>query len=429
MNVNRRPVCLQLAFVVAGVALTQVSAAGEPESLFKYSDEWSLVSAPPPAGPYQPINIDPRVPGPGTISQMPMAIPHLQAAQELPDGSDDQAGEAATLPGLDSGAENQAQAEAAMPQSLPPVPGHYQPVMTLSEGEAAMDTEPGETATLTQGTRDDAIPVREAELAAGTTAVETAAVAAGEETAAEIATPAAIETPLPVTPLTADVVTEESLTVESPVAQTPQEISAPYPVEPAAAAADAVQQGAGYGVAGEVAAAVDETPADDLSQVQAAPAEIAGAAATPPLQVEPEIAPPLLADMPPARGAAGPPATALQEQPGYETPAMPGYYEQLAPPAAGRVTAEPYPARPAAELREQAPGQDAAGGYYGRSAPAPGYGYPAPGYPYQSGRPGYWNMPPYGYSPGQAWSEEQDVPPPPVYDPMRYPRGPAQGYR
>jgi hypothetical protein len=32
-------------------------------SEFKYNDDWALVSAPPPPGPYQSINVDPRVPG------------------------------------------------------------------------------------------------------------------------------------------------------------------------------------------------------------------------------------------------------------------------------------------------------------------------------------------------------------------------------
>jgi hypothetical protein len=38
-------------------------AATIQPSEFKYNDDWALVSAPPPPGPYQSINVDPRVPG------------------------------------------------------------------------------------------------------------------------------------------------------------------------------------------------------------------------------------------------------------------------------------------------------------------------------------------------------------------------------
>ena len=34
---------------------------------FNYTDDWALVSAPPPPGPYRSVNIDPRVPGQDTI--------------------------------------------------------------------------------------------------------------------------------------------------------------------------------------------------------------------------------------------------------------------------------------------------------------------------------------------------------------------------
>ncbi|MEZ5540481.1 MAG: hypothetical protein R3F42_00340 [Pseudomonadota bacterium] len=123
-------------------------------------------------------------------------------------------------------------------------------------------------------------------------------------------------------------------------------------------------------------------------------------------------------------------ATAQQEPPSYPSPSMPEYYERLAPPAAGRMNTDtPAVGRgPAAQVRERPYGQDATGGYYGR--PSPGYAYPAPGNPYQSGRQGYWGMPPYGYSRGQAWTGEQDVPPPPVAtDPAQYPYGTVPGYR
>lgn len=55
-------------------------ATGEENPVpFHYSDEWSVVSAPPPAGPYRAVNIDPRVPGAGGITVMPMPVPVQQA--------------------------------------------------------------------------------------------------------------------------------------------------------------------------------------------------------------------------------------------------------------------------------------------------------------------------------------------------------------
>jgi len=44
--------------VWSGIAIAEDAAIP-----YRYSDEWSVVSAPGPAGPYQPVNIDPRVPG------------------------------------------------------------------------------------------------------------------------------------------------------------------------------------------------------------------------------------------------------------------------------------------------------------------------------------------------------------------------------
>ena len=67
--------CLKHAFLlISGLIIgsgTSVCQSDEnlsqeamtPSSEFKYNDDWALVSAPPPPGPYQSINVDPRVPG------------------------------------------------------------------------------------------------------------------------------------------------------------------------------------------------------------------------------------------------------------------------------------------------------------------------------------------------------------------------------
>lgn len=59
---GRLPVFLMLLPLLqaAPVAMAQ-------DAPFTYSDDWSLVSAPPPPGPYRAVNIDPRVPGQDAI--------------------------------------------------------------------------------------------------------------------------------------------------------------------------------------------------------------------------------------------------------------------------------------------------------------------------------------------------------------------------
>jgi hypothetical protein len=59
-----------LLAIAAGLSLFDAVAEdqtpGESEvqsSMFTYHDDWAIVSAPPPPGPYQSVNIDPRIPG------------------------------------------------------------------------------------------------------------------------------------------------------------------------------------------------------------------------------------------------------------------------------------------------------------------------------------------------------------------------------
>jgi hypothetical protein len=58
--------------LILTVSMAAMPVFGEEPLPYHYSDEWSVVSAPPPAGPYHPVNIDPRVPGPGTVTALPM---------------------------------------------------------------------------------------------------------------------------------------------------------------------------------------------------------------------------------------------------------------------------------------------------------------------------------------------------------------------
>jgi len=66
----------------------QQEAAINQSSEFTYNDDWALVSAPPPPGPYQSINVDPRVPGqedniPSPTGGHESHVP--QAGQQPPD--------------------------------------------------------------------------------------------------------------------------------------------------------------------------------------------------------------------------------------------------------------------------------------------------------------------------------------------------------
>ena len=60
---NTKPVrtCILLALATAGAS----SVVAEPSSQYSYTDEWSIVSAPPPSGPFRSIHLDPRIPGQG----------------------------------------------------------------------------------------------------------------------------------------------------------------------------------------------------------------------------------------------------------------------------------------------------------------------------------------------------------------------------
>jgi hypothetical protein len=63
--------CVGLFLAIASdLALIDAVAEDQPpgetetqSSLYTYHDDWAIVSAPPPPGPYQPVNVDPRIPG------------------------------------------------------------------------------------------------------------------------------------------------------------------------------------------------------------------------------------------------------------------------------------------------------------------------------------------------------------------------------
>lgn len=61
-------VCLAApaGLAVAPVYAEEVAMESDPQAVqseFVYHDDWAIVSAPPPPGPYNPVNLDPRIPG------------------------------------------------------------------------------------------------------------------------------------------------------------------------------------------------------------------------------------------------------------------------------------------------------------------------------------------------------------------------------
>ena len=112
------PVVLWLLLITAPV-LAQ-------ETEFTYTDDWAVVSAPPPPGPYRAVNIDPRVPGADAIPPLPMdAITTPSGEDRIPT----EALENAPAAGIPSS--RQPPEMPGHPQRVAPPPsGYYYPAPT-----------------------------------------------------------------------------------------------------------------------------------------------------------------------------------------------------------------------------------------------------------------------------------------------------------
>ena len=127
------PVVLSLLLMTAPV-LADESA---PNTEFTYTDDWAVVSAPPPPGPYRAVNIDPRVPGvdaipPLTIDAATPPAEYLIPADAMANAP--AAGIPATRQPADTPASalgNQSTAQPERPgrtqRVAPPSPGYYYP--------------------------------------------------------------------------------------------------------------------------------------------------------------------------------------------------------------------------------------------------------------------------------------------------------------
>lgn len=73
--------------VVLSLWLMCVSAVAQesaPSSEFTYTDDWDVVSAPPPPGPFRAVNLDPRVPGFDAIPPLPMGAVDSPPEEDIP---------------------------------------------------------------------------------------------------------------------------------------------------------------------------------------------------------------------------------------------------------------------------------------------------------------------------------------------------------
>ena len=130
-------------FMVLLPAAFQASADTVTETRgYNYSEDWAVVSAPPPPGPYRAVNLDPRIPGTGMLPFLPIQEPVTAVVSEEPANSIPaealQNPPAAGMPVMSqtgrSPADDLSVTGSVMP---PPVPGRYNRAMTNYEYPAA----------------------------------------------------------------------------------------------------------------------------------------------------------------------------------------------------------------------------------------------------------------------------------------------------
>jgi len=82
---NRRGLIgISLLMTLLPVALpVAADTAAEPVN-YTYSEDWAVVSAPPPPGPYRAVNLDPRIPGQDMLPLLPVTAQPTTVATEVP---------------------------------------------------------------------------------------------------------------------------------------------------------------------------------------------------------------------------------------------------------------------------------------------------------------------------------------------------------
>jgi hypothetical protein len=100
--------CFGVFLAIAGglILIDDVAADQQPgetetqSSFYTYHDDWAIVSAPPPPGPYQSVNIDPRIPGQEDV-RAPFVSGYNESSppgEQLPDDFTDDVPPAAGTP-------------------------------------------------------------------------------------------------------------------------------------------------------------------------------------------------------------------------------------------------------------------------------------------------------------------------------------------
>ena len=124
----------RLPGVILLIPLLQAAPVAVAEDApFTYSEDWSLVSAPPPPGPYQAVNIDPRVPGQDATPPITTDVESLQGWEQISDEMEAYP-PAAGSPALPPAAELPIQQQ---------VPGNYVPAPVPGTYESQLQRPPG----------------------------------------------------------------------------------------------------------------------------------------------------------------------------------------------------------------------------------------------------------------------------------------------
>ena len=122
--------CGSLILILISTALPVSADEANQTSGFTYKDDWAVVSAPPPPGPYRAVNIDPRVPGVGAIPPLTVDAPG-PVEQNIPAealATPPAAGIPSQLPVTDSPAVNlQSPQQAGTQQRVPTSRGYSYP--------------------------------------------------------------------------------------------------------------------------------------------------------------------------------------------------------------------------------------------------------------------------------------------------------------
>ena len=84
MKSKREVVSGSVVLCLLLMAASVLAEESAPSSEFTYTDDWAVVSAPPPPGPYQAVNIDPRVPGVDAIPPLPMDAVTTSSEEDIP---------------------------------------------------------------------------------------------------------------------------------------------------------------------------------------------------------------------------------------------------------------------------------------------------------------------------------------------------------